>query len=84
MLDRHGAEGSHVMRFFTNGTWRPRSVAIVEIPTPVGEPCLACGTAIEAEDCGISMVHMDVGAHAYRPWHLACFRRALGIEGAAA
>lgn len=72
------------MRFFTNGTWRPRAAALVEIPTPVGEPCLACGAPIEADDCGVSMVHMDDRVDAYRPWHLACFRRALGIEGAEA
>lgn len=69
-----------MMRFFTNGTWRPRSTAIAEIPTPVGECCLACGAAIGADDCGISMVHMDASGDAYRPWHLACFRDALGIE----
>lgn len=74
------------MRFFTNGTWEPRSPQIERIATPVGERCLACGKEIEAEDCGISMVHMDatigqIGSEdAYRPWHLACFRRGLGIE----
>ena len=70
------------MRFFSNGTWRPRSSLIMEIPTPVGEPCLACDETIQADDRGVSMVHMDVRADAYRPWHLACFRRALGIEEA--
>lgn len=69
-----------MMRFFTNGTWRPRLSAITEIPTPVGECCLACGETIAAEDCGVSMVHMDGSGDAYRPWHLACFRNALGIE----
>lgn len=73
-----------MMRFFTNGTWRPRSAVITEIPTPVGERCLACGEAIATEDCGVSMVHMDASGNAYRPWHLACFRRSLGIEGAQA
>jgi len=72
------------MKFFTNGTWRPRTETIVEIPTPIGESCLACGAAICADDCGISMAHMDGSGDAYRPWHLACFRRALGIEGAKA
>ena len=69
------------MRFFTNGTWRPVAAEIVEIATPVGARCLACGAAIQAEDCGVSMVHMDGSGDAYRPWHLACFRKALGIEG---
>ena len=72
------------MKFFTNGTWRPRLSTIVQIATPVGEPCLACGKSIEAEDCGISMIHMDGSGDAYRPWHLACFQFAIGIEGAKA
>ncbi len=72
------------MRFFSNGAWRPRDPMIKQVTTPVGEACLACGAAIEADDCGISMVHMDIRTDAYRPWHLACFRRALGIEGAEA
>jgi len=72
------------MRFFTNGTWRPRLTAIEEIPAPVGERCLACGAPICTDDCGISMVHMDASGDTHRPWHLACFRAALGIEGAKA
>lgn len=68
------------MKFFTNGTWRPRSSAIVEIPTPVGECCLACGEVIRVDHCGVSMVHMGTNGDAYRPWHLACFRDSLGIE----
>lgn len=72
------------MRFFTNGTWRPREASIIEIRTPVGEACGSCGAAIQADDCGVSMVHVEVDGGAYRPWHLACFRRALGIEGAGA
>lgn len=72
------------MKFFTNGTWRPRAHAIVEIPTPVGENCRVCGKAIHADDCGISMVHMEESGDTYWPWHLACFREALGIEGAKA
>lgn len=73
-----------MMKFFTNGTWRPRLAAIAEIQTPVGEHCLACGEGIATEDCGISMVHMDGSGDSYRPWHLACFRASLGIEGAKA
>ena len=69
-----------MMKFFSNGTWRPRAQEIVEIPTPVGECCLACGKPIQVDDCGVSMVHMDASCNAYRPWHLACFRDALGIE----
>ena len=72
------------MRFFTNGSWQPRSSTIAEVPTPIDDACLACGEAIQADDCGVSMIHMDESAEVYRPWHLACFRRALGIEGAAA
>ena len=68
------------MMFFGNGTWRPRAKEITEIPTPVGASCLACGAAIQADDCGVSMVHMDASDAAYRPWHIACFRDALGIE----
>lgn len=68
------------MRFFTNGTWRPRG-DIMEIPTPIGDVCLACGAAIQADACGVSMLHMNTGIDIYRPWHLACLRRALGIEG---
>lgn len=73
-----------MMKFFTNGTWRPRLDAIAQIATPVGERCLACDAAIQADDCGVSMVHMDTSGNAYRPWHLACFRRSLGIENAQA
>ena len=79
--DRFFANG---MRFFTNGTWRPRLDASAEIPTPVGERCLACDAAIMADDCGVSMIYMSEAGDAYRPWHLACFRRALGIDGAPA
>ena len=73
-----------MMRFFTNGTWRPHLATIAKIPTPVGESCLACGASIAAEDCGVSMVHSDGSGDAYRPWHLACFRRSLRIESAQA
>lgn len=73
-----------MMRFFTNGTWRPRSSSIEQIATPIGECCLACGKAIKTDDCGISMIHSDVSGDAYRPWHLACFRDSLGIESAQA
>lgn len=69
------------MRFFTNGTWRPRFPAIAEIPTPVGDACLACGEAIQPDDCGVSMVHLDDTSSAHRPWHLACFRHAIRIAG---
>lgn len=78
------------MKFFTDGTWEPRSPEIERVATPVGERCLACGRAIEPDDCGVSMIHADasIGAalngDAYRPWHLVCFRAALGIEGAKA
>lgn len=73
-----------MMRYFTNGTWQPRSLKIEQIPTPVGATCLACGRSIQADDCGVSMIHMDAGGDAYRPWHLACFRSSLGIEDAKA
>jgi hypothetical protein len=70
------------MRFFTNGSWRPRGPEIEQIATPVGEACLACGEAIQADDCGVSVVHLGWQSDAYRPWHLACFQRSLGIVGA--
>jgi hypothetical protein len=73
-----------MMKFFSNGTWRPRAAEITEVPTPVGESCLACGAAIQPDDCGVLMVHMDRRGDAYRPWHLSCFQRSLGIEGASA
>ena len=69
-----------MMKFFSNGTWRPRAREIEEVPTPVGASCLVCGAAIQTDDCGVSMVHMGEGGNAYRPWHLACFRDALGVE----
>lgn len=69
-----------MMRFFTNGSWRPRGT-IAESPTPVGEACGACGAAIQVDDCGVLLVHVDDGGDAHRPWHLACLRRVLGIEG---
>lgn len=69
-----------MMKFFSNGTWRPRSAEIAETSTPVGEHCLVCEAAIQTDDCGILMLHMGEHGDAYRPWHLACFRKALGIE----
>ena len=69
-----------MMKFFSNGAWRPAVDTIEEIATPIGEPCLACEAPICAEDCGVSMVHMSERGNAYRPWHLACFRDALGIQ----
>jgi hypothetical protein len=72
------------MRFFTNGTWRPRLPSIEQIDTPIGQRCLACGAAITTDDCGISMIHADATGDAYRPWHLTCFRASLGIESAQA
>ena len=68
------------MKFFTNGTWRPRVTTIDEVPTPVGATCLACGHAIQTDDCGVLMIHVDASGDAYRPWHLVCYRAALGIE----
>jgi hypothetical protein len=76
------------MKFFTNGTWSPRTPQIEQVATPVGDACLACGKTIGADDCGVLMIHADarmadaVSGDGYRPWHLSCFRRALGIEGA--
>jgi hypothetical protein len=67
------------LKFFTNGTWRP-SAPLMEIPTPIGESCLACDKTINAEDCGVTMIHMDERGSAYRPWHLACFQGMLGVE----
>jgi hypothetical protein len=69
-----------MMRFFTNGSWRPRLPSIEQIDTPIGQHCLACNKAIAADDCGVSMIHSDATGNAYRPWHLACFHEALGIE----
>jgi hypothetical protein len=74
------------MKFFSNGTWSPRTGEIEEIPTPVDETCFGCRAPIQADDCGVSMVHMDAtlsalsNGDAYRPWHLDCFLKALGIE----
>ena len=73
-----------MMKFFTNGTWYPRLPVTAQIQTPVGEDCLACGAAIHLDDCGVSMIYMSTCGDAYRPWHLACFRRSLGIDGALA
>jgi hypothetical protein len=69
------------MKFFTNGTWEPRSPEIVRVKTPEGVPCLACGKPIGLGDCGVLMIYSDAQfSGEYRPWHLACFRSALGIE----
>jgi hypothetical protein len=69
------------MKFFTNGTWRPRVGDIEEVLTPISRVCLACGQPIRADDCGILMLHTNArGNTAYQPWHLACFQGALGIE----
>lgn len=70
-----------MMKFFSNGMWRPRVDTIEEISVPIGERCLACGRALQADDCGVSMIHLDVSSSSYRSWHLACFQVALGIEG---
>lgn len=71
-------------RFFSNGTWRPRLRAIEEVPTPIGECCVACGGRIQIDHCGVALMHADAEGEEYRPWHLACFRRAIGIEDGAA
>ena len=71
-----------ILKFFTNGTWCPRPSTIEQAATPVGDRCLACGRPIEIDACGVSMIHMDGSAAAYRPWHLTCFRVSLGIEAA--
>jgi len=70
-----------MMKFFSNGTWRPRAPTIEEVPTPVGARCSACGHAIQNDDCGLSMIHMEGNGNANRSWHLDCFRKALEIEG---
>lgn len=62
-------------------TWRPPLRASDEIPAPIGEPCLLCSEPIQAEDCGVFMIHMAIDGDAYRAWHLGCFRSALGVEG---
>lgn len=73
------------MKFFTNGTWRPRSGDIEEVPTLVNRTCIGCGQPIQADDCGIFMPHTtERGNTSHLPWHLACFQAALGIEGAKA
>jgi hypothetical protein len=70
------------VKFFTNGTWKPRLPSIPQVPTPVGDTCLLCDAAIEADDCGLVMMHMAPDGDAYRPQQLVCFRAAIGIEGA--
>ena len=72
------------MKFFTNGTWKPRLSSIPQVPTPVGEACLLCDAAIEVDDCGLMIIHMGPDGDAYRPQHLGCFRAAIGIEDARA
>ena len=71
------------MKFFTNGTWKPR-LPLPQVPTPVGAMCLLCDVAIEADDCGLVMIYMGPDGDAYRPQHLTCFRAAIGIEDAKA
>jgi hypothetical protein len=52
---------------------------IPEIATPVGDACLRCGLPIKEGDVGFVMPHMTEEVTVERPWHLACFRLALGI-----
>ena len=67
------------LKFFTNGTWYPRYSVMAQVKAPVGESCLACDKPIEAEDCGVSMIHSDAKGDAYHPWHLVCFRASIGL-----
>ena len=59
---------------------------IPSVDTPIGETCARCSVPIKAGDVGIVMPHMGAGVqfgtHAVEelPWHIACFRAALGIE----
>lgn len=52
--------------------------------TPVGEPCLRCGIAIEAGDVGFIMPHEsgtpEEPVMIEHPWHVACLRAALLAE----
>jgi hypothetical protein len=48
------------------------------VDTPVGETCLRCGVAIKADDVGVVMPYVAETV-VERPWHLTCFREALGI-----
>lgn len=53
---------------------------IPQVDTPVGEACLRCGVPIKAGDVGILMPHtLDLDC-VEKPWHISCFRAALGIE----
>lgn len=52
---------------------------IPQVDTPVGETCTYCSAPIKEGDVGIVMPHVGATVEE-RPWHITCFRSALGIE----
>lgn len=51
------------------------------VPVPVGGICLTCNEPIEPADRGVMMVYSGEGAAHYRPMHVDCFCRSVGIVG---
>lgn len=52
---------------------------IPSVDTPVDEVCMRCGILIKEGDVGVIMPHVGEKETVDRPWHIACFRLALGI-----
>lgn len=52
---------------------------IPQVDTPVGEACMRCGAPIKAGDVGIVMPHTSEVETVERPWHISCFRAAIGL-----
>ena len=66
------------MKFFN---YRPDwATARDECAVPVGEECWYCHQPIQPADEGVLMPHVESDEVAdWKPWHLRCFRKALGI-----
>lgn len=71
------------MNFFGEPWDAPVCEDTPRVEVPVGQPCLRCGVAIEADDRGFMIPYARAGRKAsVEPWHLACFaREVLGPVG---
>lgn len=51
-----------------------------QVPAPVGEICMYCNEAIKKGERGVAMVHTDNHGSQYRPMHIDCFGKMMGVQ----
>jgi hypothetical protein len=59
------------MRWFGHRYDAPAWDGALQVPVPVGEPCLGCTELIAADDDGITLPQW--GTEERHPYHLRCF-----------